>query len=69
MWTANEVNNRLVLHVRIRCGSLSITTRVFLLMSEFDFRTALQGLVSLAAVNDIYVFHEVINGCRNLKIQ
>ena len=32
------------------------------------FLSVLHGRVSLAAVNHIYVFHEVINGCKNLKI-
>ena len=39
---------------------------------EFKFdnvRSVLHGQVSLAAVNHIYVFHEVMNGCKkNLKI-
>ena len=34
--TANGADMRLVLHVRIRCGSLSITTPVSLLTNEFD---------------------------------
>ena len=34
--TANEANKRLVLHVRLRYGSLSITTPVSLLANEFD---------------------------------
>ena len=59
---------RLVLHVRLGGGSLSITTPVSLLANEFDFRRVLHGQVSLAAVNQIYVIHEAINGCKNLKI-
>ena len=51
----------LVLHVRLRCGSLSITTPVTLLAIEFDVRSVLQVQVSLAAVNQIYVFHEAMN--------
>ena len=35
-WTANGANKKLVLHVRLRCGSLSITTPVSLLADEFD---------------------------------
>ena len=42
---------RLVLHVRLRCGSLSITTPVSLLANEFNVGSVLHGLVSLAAVN------------------
>ena len=57
-------NKRLVLHVRIRCGSLSFTTPVSLLANEFDVRSVLHGQVSLAAVNQIYIFHEAMNGCK-----
>ena len=58
---------RLVLHVCLRCGSLSITTPVSFLANEFDVGSALHGQVSLAAVNQIYVFHEAMNDCKNLK--
>ena len=58
----------LVLHVRLRCGSLSITTPVPLLANEFDVPSVLQGQVSLAAVNQIHVIHEAMNGYKNLKI-
>ena len=54
----------LVFHVRIRCGSLSITTPVSLLANEFDVRSELHGQVSLAAVNQIYVFHEAMHCCK-----
>ena len=50
----------LVLHVRHRRGSLSITTPVSLLANEFDVRSIMHGQVSLAAVNQIYVIHEAI---------
>ena len=50
-------NKRLVLHLRLRCGSLSITTQVSLLANGFDVRSVLHGQVSLAAVNQIVV-HE-----------
>ena len=46
------------------CGSLSITTPVSLLANEFDVRSVLHGQVSLAAVNQIYVIHEAMNGCK-----
>ena len=59
---------RLVLHVPLRCGSLAITTPVSLLTNEFDIRSVLHGQVSLAAVNQICVNHEALNGCGNLKI-
>ena len=61
-------NNRLVLHVPLACGSLSITTPVSLLANEFDVRSVLHGQVSLAAVDQIRVVHEAMNGCKYLKI-
>ena len=66
--TANRANKRLALHVRLRCGSLSITTPVSLLENEFDVRSVLHGQVSLAAVNQICFIHEAMNGCKNQKI-
>ena len=57
-----------VLHVRLRCGSLSITTPVSLLENEFDVRSVLHRQVSLAAVNQNYVIHEAMNSFKNLKI-
>ena len=47
------------------CGLLSIT---ILLVKEFDVQSVLQGHVSLAAINQICVIQEAINGCKNLKI-
>ena len=44
---------KLVLHVQLRCCSLSITTPVSHLANEFDVRSILHGQVSLAAVNQI----------------
>ena len=41
---------------------------VSLLANEFDFQSLLHGQVNLAAVNQIDVIHEAINGCKNLKI-
>ena len=67
-WTANGANKKLVLHVQLRCGSLSITTPVSPLGNEFDVQSVLHGQVSLAAVNQICVIHEAMNGCKNLKI-
>ena len=58
----------IIWHVRLRCGSLSITTPVALLVNVFDVRSVLNGQVSLAAVNRIYTFHESMNGYKNLKI-
>ena len=50
------------------CGSLSITTPVILLANEFDVLSVLHGQVTLAAVNQICVIHEAVNGCKILKI-
>ena len=36
--------------------------------NEFDVRSVLHRQVSLAAVNQICVIHEVMNGCKNLKM-
>ena len=58
----------LVLHLPLGCGSLSITTPVSLLANEFNVRSVLRGQVSLAAVNQIHVIHEAMNGCKILKI-
>ena len=61
--TANGANKKLVLHVQLGCGSLSITTPVplSLLTNELDVRSVSHGQVSLAAVNQMYVFHEAMN--------
>ena len=66
--TDNGANKRLVLHVRLRCGSFSITKPVTLLANEFDVRSVLHGQVSLAVVNQICVIHEAMDGCKNLEI-
>ena len=65
-----HLNKKLILHVRLRFngGSLSITTPVSLLANEFDVQRVLHGQVNLAAVNQICVNHETMNGCKNLKI-
>ena len=42
---------RLILHVRLGCGSLSFTTPISLLANEFGVRIASHPQVSLAAVN------------------
>ena len=54
-WSKQEATVN-VLHVRLRCGSLSITTQVPLLANKFDVRSVLHGQVGLAAVNQIDVF-------------
>ena len=61
----------LVLHVQLTLStsrSLSFTTLVSLLVNIFNVRSVLHGQVSLVAVNQIYVFHEAMNGCKTLKI-
>ena len=55
MWsqTTNRANKRLVLHVWLRCGSLSITTvwtLVSLLVNEFDVQSILHGQARLATL-------------------
>ena len=55
---------KLVFHVRLTCGPLSIATPVPLLANKFDVRSVLHGQASLAAVNQIYVIHEATNGCK-----
>ena len=49
------------------CDS-GVTKPVSLLVNEFDVRSVLHGQVSLAAVNQICVIHEAMNGCKYLKI-
>ena len=51
-----------------RVASLSITTPVSLLGNKFDVQSVLHEQMSLAAVNHIHVFHQVMNSCKNLKI-
>ena len=41
---------------------------VSLLVNEFDVGSILHGQVSVAAVNQIRVIHEAMNGYKNLKI-
>ena len=60
--TANGANKRLVLHVRLGCGSLSVTTPVSRLANEFVVQSVLHGKVSLAAVNQICAINEAMNG-------
>ena len=68
MSTDNGTKKRLFLHVRLRCGSMSITTPVQLLANEVNVRSVLHGHANLVAVNQIYVIHEAINCCKKLKI-
>ena len=51
--TANGANKKLVLHMQLRFGSLSIITPVSHLENEFDVRSELHGQVSLATFNQI----------------
>ena len=62
--TANGANKKLVLHVRLRCGSLSITAPRSILANEFDVRSILHGQMSLAAVNQVCVIHEGMNSTK-----
>ena len=64
-----QPNKVLALHIKFRCGSLSITTPVSPLANEFEVPSILHGQVSLATVNRIYVVHENMQGCKSLKIQ
>ena len=48
--TANGANKKLVLHVRLRCGSLSTTSPVPPLANEFDVRGVLHEKMRFAAV-------------------
>ena len=43
----NGAHKRLALHVRLGCGSLSITTPVSLLVNELDGRSVLHGQVPI----------------------
>ena len=45
-----------------------VPTPVSLQAKEFDVQSVLHRQVSLAAANHIYIFHDVMNGCKNLKI-
>ena len=47
---------RFALHMRLRCGSLSITTPISLLANEFNVQSVLHRQVSLAAVNQILCY-------------
>ena len=53
--------------MHLRCGLLSITTPVSFLANEFDVRSELHRQVSLAAVNQICLIHEAMNGCKKTK--
>ena len=50
---------RLVLHVRLGCGSL-----LLILANQFDLRSVLHGPVGLAPVNQIHVVHGAMNDCK-----
>ena len=68
--TANVANQRLVLHVRLRCGSLSITITTqyqFWQMSSL-FRGYCTGKRAWQMSIKFCVIDEAMNGCNNLKI-
>ena len=48
----------------------ALVTQVWLSVNhnEFDVRSELHQQVSLANVNQMYVIHEALNGCKILKI-
>ena len=64
-WKANETSKRLVLHLQIRCGSLSITTPVSLLANEFDVQSVRAS--ELGSRHSHFVFHEVIMFAKILR--
>ena len=51
--TESQWTKKLVLHVQLRFGSLSITTPVSHLANVFDVRSESHGTVSLAVVNQM----------------
>ena len=65
--TTNKANRRLVLHVRLGCGSLSITTPVSFLANKLDVLWVLHDVRSVLheRVNLATVIHEAMNG-RNI---
>ena len=69
-WSKQEA----CLHVRLRCGSLSITAPVSLPVNEFNVQSVFHRLLSFAAVNQIYVFqiyvfHDSLKACfENINI-
>ena len=50
-----------------RVTQVSITISVSLLANEFDVRSVLHGQLSLAAVNQLCVIHDAMNGCTKSK--
>ena len=66
--TANGVNKKLVLHVQLRCGSLSITTSVSYLAKNSMFEANCTGKWASLLSIKFCVVHEAMNGCKNLKI-
>ena len=60
-WTANGANKKLVLHVILRCGSLSITPPVSQLANEFNVRASEPGscqsnFVSFTRLRTVTIF-------------
>ena len=51
-----NTEGKLVLHVQLRCGSLSVTTPVSHLENEFELSSELHGQASLAAANQAMAF-------------
>ena len=57
--TANGAHKRLVLHLGLGCGSMSITTPVSFLAIEFVVRSVLHGQVTLLYVTNSVVLHHL----------
>ena len=63
--TANGANKKLVLHMRLRCGSISITTPASHLADEFDVQSAnCTGKLAWKLSIKFCVLHEAMNGCK-----
>ena len=55
-------------HLHVGVAGCQSQIPVSHLVYELDVQSVLHVQVSLAAVNQIYVFHEIMKGCKNLKI-
>ena len=64
-WSKQEACFERVTQVRL---AVNHNTSVFFMVNELDVQSELHEQVSLAAVNQIHVIHETMNGCKNLKI-
>ena len=62
-WSKQDACFALAARVR-----LAVIHNTSVTSGESVVRSAMHGQVSLAAVNQICVIHEALNGCKNLKI-